>query len=372
MTHSSGAFPDRLRPERLSGMLAGGGNDPELFEAADAALRASVGDGVYLRGLVEVSSRCGRGCLYCGLRAGNPEAVRYEMSREEVVRAIRGGYGLGLRSFLLQSGELPSKSLLETVTGVLETVREEMPGTRMVLSMGELPPGLLDRLRRAGAHRYLLRMESFDPGLYARFHPEEDGTWEGRLQVLRHLRDTGWQTGTGVLVGLPGQTTESLARDLLAMREADVDMVGMGPLVPCEGTPLWEERDSLPGPDARVLLTLRMTALLRLMVPDLNIAATTALQTLATNGLERALSAGANVVMPNLTPEPYRSGYVIYPGKGTVADSPAELLDELAGRSGAMGRRLVLGDSGDPPHYGSRMRRMPRAGGGLRPGTVGR
>jgi biotin synthase len=336
----------------LADLLRGGGPDESLFAAARTTLMASVGDGVYLRGIVEISNRCRKNCLYCGLRRDNRRVRRYSMSCGEILAAIRMGYAAGLRSFLLQSGESPGAGQLDLLCDVLSSTAAEMPGVRMVLSMGELPGETLSRLRTAGAHRYLLRIEASSVELYRRFHPD-DGLHDhaARKAVLADLRGAGWQTGTGVLIGLPGQTVEHLVSDLIYMRDLDIDMCGMGPFLVHEDTPMKDLVDELPDPADRVLLTLRMIALMRLMMPSINISATTALQTLHPEGLEMGLAAGANVVMPNLTPLRYRSAYNLYQGKVHVDDGLEPMLRRLGNRCSAIGRRVIPGDPGDPLHY---------------------
>lgn len=338
--------------EQLVELLRGGGPDDDLFARARETLRSACGDGVYLRGIVEISNRCRKNCLYCGLRRDNRRVRRYSMSRGEILAAVRTGYAAGLRSFLLQSGELPVPGQIDLVCDVLSSIAAEMEGVRVVLSMGELPSAVLSRLRSAGAHRYLLRIESSTEEFYRRFHPD-DGLHDHALRksVLRELRSTGWQTGTGVLIGLPGQTVEHLASDLLYMRELDIDMCGMGPFLLHADTPMLDRADELADPRERVLLTLRMIALLRRMMPTVNISATTALQTLDPAGLEKGLAAGANVVMPNLTPPPYRGDYNLYQGKAQVDDGLQEILRRLEVRCASEGRRIVLGDPGDPGHF---------------------
>jgi biotin synthase len=340
---------------RIAELLRGGGPDESLFAAARQTLLTSVGDGVYLRGIVEISNHCRKNCLYCGLRRDNRRVRRYSMSRGEILAAIRMGYSAGLRSFLLQAGELPGPGQLDLVCDVLSSTASEMPGVRMVLSLGELPGESLARLRAAGAHRYLLRIEASSEDFYRRFHPD-DGLHDhaARKAVLADLRGSGWQTGTGVLIGLPGQTAEHLAQDLLFMRELDIDMCGMGPFLVHEDTPMRDMVDELPDPAERVLLTLRMIALARLMMPTINISATTALQTLHKEGLELGLSAGANVVMPNLTPAQYRKAYNLYQGKVQVDDGLLNLLSRLETRCAALGRRVIAGDPGDPVHFKAR------------------
>lgn len=341
--------------EELSLVLAGQGPDDRLFSAARGALFSAVGAGVYLRGLVETSNRCRKNCLYCGLRRDNTHVFRYDMSADEILAAMGTGYASGLRSFLLQSGELPDRRHLDLVEEVLRRASESMPGIRMVLSMGELPSETLSRLKKAGAHRYLLRIESSSSELYRRFHPGDMlHDHAARIGVLQNLRSSGWQTGTGVLIGLPGQTLEHLAADLVFMKDLDIDMCGMGPYLPHGDTPMKDMPGELPSPEDRILLTLRMIALARVMMPTINIAATTALQTLDPRGLEMGLDAGANVVMPNLTPSGYRREYNLYQGKVQVDDGLGEMLETLHKRCSTLGRKVMTGEAGDPVHYSLR------------------
>lgn len=311
---------------------------------------------MHLRGIVEISNACQKNCLYCGLRRDNTDVPRYSMTASEIIEALEAGWRAGLRSFLLQSGELLGERHLGTVREVLEHCRSSWGGeARMVLSLGELSPEVLDGLREAGASRYLLRIEASDRDLYGRLHPR-DGIhrWSARDACLRHLRATGWQTGSGVLVGVPWQTPLHMASDLEYLKGLDIDMCGLGPWIEHHGTPLDDYAGQAPARPARVEATLRMIALLRLLMPDINIAATTALQTLDPHGLEKGLRAGANVFMPNLTPMKYRLNYDLYEGKTSVKDSLEELLADRAARCAAIGRRLSC-SPGDPLHYLRRM-----------------
>lgn len=327
--------------------------DELLFRAARAALLRTLGSGVYLRGIVEISNACRKNCLYCGLRSGNTALERYAMSFDEIVMALEDGWRAGLRSFLLQSGELLGGEHVSLIARVLEWTRRQWgDSVRMVLSTGELPRDALERLHRAGGDRYLLRIETSDPGLYTKLHPD-DGlhSFQTRLQCLQDLREAGWQTGSGVLIGVPGQTPRHLAADLVFLRDFGIDMCGMGPWIEHADTPLFESRDEAPPRESRVGLTLRMIALLRILMPDINISATTALQTLSPRGLEAGLNAGANVFMPNLTPLAYRRKYSLYEGKTAVADSIPEVLARMTARCAAVGRHVAPGLVGDPPHF---------------------
>ncbi|MCK4503987.1 MAG: [FeFe] hydrogenase H-cluster radical SAM maturase HydE [Candidatus Aegiribacteria sp.] len=346
-----------LSRESIIRFLEGRGSDSELFEAARGTLLKSAGSGVFLRGIIELSNSCRKNCFYCGLRRDNKTFSRYTIPFDEVICVFESGYAKGLRSFLLQSGELLGDEHIDHVERLLRWVSRNLEGVRMVLSMGELPIGILERLRKAGAHRYLLRIEASTQELYERFHPG-DGLheYDDRLRSLQTIRESGWQTGTGVLIGLPGQTAENLADDLLFMKEMDIDMCGMGPYLEHDKTPLWNRRSELSQWEEREILTLRMISLLRILLPTINIAATTALQTLDPEGLEKGLMAGANVVMPNLTPIKYRKDYNLYQGKVHVEDTLDEVLKILENRCGEIGRDVKLGSPGDPLHFTNRMK----------------
>ncbi len=345
-----------LARHELVNCLKGEGPDRNLFDAADTVLRKRVGPTVYLRGLVEISNKCRKNCFYCGLRKDNNSISRYTIPFEEIVDCLESGYSKGLRSFLLQSGELLGKRHIELIERVLKWSMSNLPDVKMVLSVGELRFEEYDRLLHAGAHRYLLRIEASSPELYSKYHPpDEIHSYQARLKNLEYLRNSGWQTGTGVLIGLPGQTEEDLADDLLFMRDMDIDMIGMGPYIENRKTPLWERMNELPSTDDRILLTLRMIALSRLLMPRVNIAATTALQTVSSDGLERGLLAGANVVMPNLTPPAYRENYNLYHGKAFVGDTFEEIIENLNRRSRSIERIVDISNPGDPLHFSDRM-----------------
>lgn len=358
LERAAGGKDPELDREDLEEALSGdSGIDAMLFLAADSTLRRTCGPEVYLRGLVEFSNLCSRNCLYCGLRSGNTFLPRYTMSLEEITAVLDEGWEAGLRSFLLQSGELRGFPHTALASLVLEWAERRWGDeVRMVLSMGEYPRASLEELRKAGGDRYLLRIESSDPELFARLHLDGPSPgFQARLQCLLDLKATGWQTGSGVLIGVPGQTTAHLAGDLLFLRDLQVDMCGMGPWIEHPGTPLYEQRGLAPSREERVALTLRMTALLRILMPDINIAATTALQTLqACGGLEAGLRAGANVVMPSLTPARYRELYDLYEGRAAVPDRLHDTLAHLADQCAAIGRRLVPGVAGDPVHFSRR------------------
>ncbi|NPU85731.1 MAG: [FeFe] hydrogenase H-cluster radical SAM maturase HydE [Syntrophaceae bacterium] len=281
-----------------------------LGTAADAVRREAVGDAVYLRGIVEFSNFCRQNCLYCGLRRDNRDIIRYRMDEDAVLAAVRRIRDRDIGTVVLQSGEDPAYTRGD-LCRIVGRIRNET-GLIVTLSVGERPLEDYRAFREAGADRYLLKHETASPDLYRRLRP--GCMLEDRLRCLKDLRDLGYEVGTGNMVGLPGQTPEILADDLLLIRSLDADMLGIGPFIPHPGTPL----AGAPGGDLK--RTLRVLALARLLTRDTNIPATTALGTLHPEGRIRALRAGANIVMPDFTPETLRARYDIYPGKSTVPD----------------------------------------------------
>ena len=310
-----------------------------LYRRADAVRREHVGDEVHLRGLVEVSNHCVRGCAYCGLSTTNRDLRRYRMSPAEVVSAALLAQRLGYGTLVLQAGE----DLGLTRAWVADLVREvkETAGVAVTLSLGERPEEDLAAWREAGADRYLLRFETSDPALYSAIHPTPPGRPD-RFALLGLLAALGYEVGSGVLVGIPGQTYESLADDLLVFRQIDLDMIGVGPYIPHPATPLGRgllpaapEGEQVPADEET---TTKVVALARLLRPDANIPSTTALATMSSFGRERGLLRGANVVMPNLTPPAYRKLYDVYPGKAVPSETVEECAEELAGRFRRIGR----------------------------------
>lgn len=306
------AWLKEARPEALS----------ELWQLADQLRHERVGDEVHLRGLVEFSNHCRRGCAYCGLRLARKEIERYRMSRREIMacahEAVRRGYG----SLVLQSGEDPGIPA-EWIASLVSQVKSETP-LAITLSLGERPLTDYQLWRDAGADRYLLRFETSDKKLYHRIHPELTGLPD-RISLLRALKQMGFETGSGIMVGIPGQDYESIARDLELMRELDLDMIGLGPFVPHGDTPLARRPENFPPATRQVpatgLMACKVLALARLLRPDANIPSTTALATLdGERGRAAGLRRGANVLMPNLTPEHYRKAYQIYPEKAFLSD----------------------------------------------------
>jgi len=304
-----------------------------LWRRADEVRRAHVGNDVHLRGLIEVTNHCISQCTYCGIAACAGPLARYRMTRDEILACARQGRDFGFGTIVLQGGLDPGLTG-PFVADVIRAIKDET-GAAVTLSLGERSDEELLEWRRAGADRYLLRFETTDAELYRRIHPSLPGTVSDRIGQLLRMREMGYEIGTGVMVGIPGQTWDTLANDIWTFRDFDMDMIGIGPYLPSSRTPLAGPLAAeLAAPPAEQvpndeLTTLKTMALTRLACPDTNIPSTTALSVLdpaagRANGLRR----GANVVMPNLTPPEYRLLYDIYPGKA----APHETADALAGK----------------------------------------
>ena len=322
-----------------------------LWTRADRVRAAHVGDAVHLRGLVEVSNHCIRRCLYCGIRACSPGLERYRMTAEEILACARTAAQLGYGTAVLQAGEDPGLTR-EFVAGVVRAIKAGT-GLAVTLSLGERSDDDLLAWKAAGADRYLLRFETSDPALYRRIHPSLPGTVSDRLAQLDRMRGMGYEIGSGVMVGIPGQTWDVLARDIETFARLDIDMIGIGPYLPSPRTPLGgdgaaalraPEGDQVPNDE---LTTLKAVALTRLVCPDANLPSTTALATIdPAAGRELGLSRGANIVMPNVTPPRYRALYEIYPGKACVHETAEVCQGCLRRRIESIGRHVGAGPGG--------------------------
>lgn len=275
-----------------------------IYTAADRVRKKFVGDIVHLRGLIEFSSYCCRTCFYCGLRVANNKPKRYRMKAAEIIECAKYAVNSGLKTVVLQSGEDKFFEINDICKIVDEIKKMDVAVT---LSIGELQKHEYAALKDSGADRYLLRIETSNKQLYEKLHPGM--SYDNRTRCLYDLKELGYETGTGCLIGLPGQTIEMLADDLLFFKKLDTDMIGMGPFIPCLGTPL----EFKPGGNSDVVL--RMMALVRLLLPDINIPVTTALGVKDNDGYKKGLNCGANVIMPNVGKIEYRNLYSIYPGK---------------------------------------------------------
>lgn len=304
---------------------------------------------VHLRGLIEFGNVCEKNCLYCGLRRGNEKIARYTLSDEEVLSCARLAKDLGYGSVALQSGERSDPEFVDRVERLVREIKKIDGGSLgITLSLGEQTEETYRRWFDAGAHRYLLRIESSNEELYYRIHPHDDKhSFRRRLDCLDILKSIGYQTGTGVMVGLPYQTVDHLAADLLFFKRMDVAMVGLGPYIPHPDTPLYRLKDLVPPAEERMRMTLKMIAILRIMMPEINMVAATANQTIDPQGREKAIMAGANVIMPNLTPGEYRESYFIYPDKACVKDRPEQCSTCLDIRMAAIGHKILYNAWGD-------------------------
>jgi biotin synthase len=345
-----------------------------IFRRANEVKRQFAGNAVYLRGLIELSNICRKDCYYCGIRKSNENVQRYTLAQEEIVDKALWAWRRNFGSIVIQSGERTDKVYIDTITSALKEIRSQTDNALgITLSLGEQSLDVYEQWREAGAHRYLLRIETSSPELFRKIHPDNEAhRFEDRLKALFNLKKAGFQTGTGVMIGLPGQTIEDLADDLLFMRNFDVDMIGMGPYIPHIDTPMgkgmesrgtgmesrgtgMESRgtgmESLPSPSERFELSLRMIALARIMMKDVNIAASTAMQVLDPDGRIKAILAGANVFMPNMTPKAFADNYNLYDGKPAVNDDPMVIVKELEKRLAAFGEIIGYGKWGDSKHY---------------------
>jgi len=292
------------------------------------------GKKVYVRGLIEYTNYCKNDCYYCGIRKSNSNAERYRLSKEEIMECCKNGYELGFRTFVLQGGE-DGYFTRERMVEIVREIRQMYPDCAITLSIGERKFEDYKAFREAGANRYLLRHETADSEHYHILHPSVM-TLENRKECLRQLKELGYQTGAGFMVGSPGQTPESLAKDLCFLEELQPEMVGIGPFVPHRDTPFAEyERGS-------VELTLFLLSVIRILLPKTLLPATTALGTVDSTGREKGLQAGANVVMPNLSPLTTRKKYELYDEKICTGEEAAECLSCLSRRIESAGYKMVL------------------------------
>jgi len=325
----------------------------KIFEKAYATKLKYIGNKVHLRGLIEFSNICSKNCLYCGIRRGNKKIQRYTLSDEEVLERVQFAWKSNFGSVVLQSGELSNKKFTNRINHLLQEIkRTTNKEIGITLSCGEQSENTYKQWFESGAQRYLMRIESSNIELYHKIHPNnKTHSFENRIIALRLIQKCGYQAGTGVMIGLPFQTLEHLADDLLFFREIDVDMVGMGPYIEHKDTPLYHYSDQLLPKKERFDLTLKMIAILRIMMKDINIAATTALQSIDPIGREKALKAGANIIMPNITPQKYRKNYLLYEDKPCVDEDAEECIKCLEMRVQLAGDTISYGEWGNSQHH---------------------
>lgn len=316
--------------------------DKELFASAVDIREKAYGKDVYIRGLIEISSYCKNDCYYCGIRKSNDKAQRYRLSREEILECCVTGYDLGFRTFVLQGGEDPYFTD-ERICSIVEEIKERFPDCAVTLSLGEKSRESYQQYFDAGADRYLLRHETAGADHYKKLHPE-DLSQEHRMQCLQDLKEIGYQVGSGFMVGSPYQKTEDLISDLRFLQELQPDMIGIGPFITHQDTPF---REFTSG---ELTLCLRMVAILRHLFPEVLLPATTALGTIHPNGRELGLLAGANVVMPNLSPVGVREKYSLYDNKICTGEEAAECRGCLENRVASAGFQIVV-DRGDRKNF---------------------
>jgi biotin synthase len=325
----------------------------KIRKAAWKMMIARCGPNVYYRGLIEFSNICGGDCFYCGIRRSNAAVKRYRLAMGDILAAAKWCAEQGYGSVVFQSGERQDDDFIDFVVAMVKTVKTEsripeLPeGLGITLCVGEQTAETYRRFFDAGAHRYLLRIETSNPVLFKKIHPASQ-SFETRVNCLKLLRDTGFQVGTGVMIGLPRQTNEDLADDIGFFIDHDIDMIGMGPFIPHEATPLGSA-ECLPE-EERLQQSLLMIAVTRLSMPDINIAATTALQALDPVGREKGLTFGANIIMPQLTPLEVRHDYLLYPGKPCLDESAAQCRNCLEARIRTTGLHIGYNKSGDSLH----------------------
>lgn len=328
-----------LTKEEITSLLCDSSFDNELFKAADRVREKYVGNEVHLRALIEFSNVCGQNCQYCGLRAENKKTERYCLDENTIIDFAEKAVSYGYKTVVLQSGENNAYTVKQ-ITGIIKKIKNL--GLSLTLSIGEKTFDEYQSYKESGADRYLLRIETTDKNLYTKLHPGM--SFENRLRCLYDLKKLDYEVGTGCLVGLPEQSLQSLADDILFFKELDADMIGVGPFIPNPNTPLKDEKGGTFN------LALKVMAITRLVLPDINIPATTAMETLNPDGRIIALQSGANVVMPNVTEGDYRRKYELYPGKICVYDTPAKCKNCVNSKITSIGR-TVSSQHGKSRHF---------------------
>lgn len=325
----------------------------KLWQMADEVRKRNVGDAVHLRGLIEISNICARDCGYCGISAGNTELERYRMPEEEILDCAREAVSFGYGTVVMQAG-VDYGIDKDWMTGLIRRIKSETE-LAVTLSLGERTEEEYLAWKDAGADRYLLRFETSNKELYDKIHPRLPGESSDRISILRRLKEIGYEAGSGVMIGIPGQTYEDLANDILLFKTLDLDMIGVGPYIPHHATPLGKPGEvtyaaageQVPNTEG---MTYKVIALARLVCPLANIPSTTALATLNTDtGRELGLSRGANIVMPNMTPRKYRAMYEIYPAKACIDETAADCRSCMSRRILSIGRTVGKG-RGDSPN----------------------
>lgn len=327
-----------LSDEELTALITRESDDKDLFAAADAVRQEHYGTDVFLRGLIEFTNVCQNDCYYCGIRKSNAQAQRYRLTQEQILHSCENGYRMGFRTFVLQGGEDP-RNTDAWVCSMVDKIKTAHPDCAVTLSIGEQSRASYQAYFDAGADRYLLRHETASDAHYRRLHPEEMSL-ANRKRCLFDLKDIGYQVGAGFMVGSPWQTSKELVADLRFLQELQPDMIGIGPFIPHHETPFADKQSGT------LELTLRMLSILRLLFPYVLLPATTALGTISPIGRELGLKAGANVMMPNLTPTDARKHYDLYDNKICMDEEAAKCRLCQEGRVRSVGYQIVS-DRGD-------------------------
>ncbi len=326
-----------LSDEEFAALLetASANDEAYLAQCARQVREKYYGKDVYIRGLIEFTNHCRNNCYYCGIRRDNKNAMRYRLSAEQILSCCDSGYQLGFRTFVLQGGE-DAYFTDERLCGLIREIKGRHSDCAVTLSIGEREKSSFIKLFEAGADRYLLRHETADKSHYEQLHPGEM-SHSHRLQCLRDLKSIGYQVGCGMMVGSPGQRTEHIIKDLRLLQEFQPEMVGIGPFIPQHDTPFGQEKAGTAA------MTLRLLSIIRLLLPNVLLPATTALGTIDPTGREKGLMAGANVLMPNLSPTDVRQKYALYDNKICTGEEAAECVRCLAARVETTGYRIVIG-----------------------------
>lgn len=347
--------------ENLMTLLGAKGADALLIlnKGSEVKLK-QVGNRVFFRGLIELSNVCEKDCFYCGIRKSNDAVTRYNLTDDEVLEAARFASRERYGSIVIQSGEVTNEAFVIRIERLIREIKHQSNNQLgITLSLGEQTEEVFQRWFDAGAHRYLLRIESSNPELYLKMHPDDGHhLFQQRLDALKAVQRTGFQTGTGIMIGTPWQTMEDLANDLLFFKDFDVDMVGMGPFIEHDDTPFKNHSADLLPLSERFNLSLKMVAILRMLMPDINIAATTALQAIDPLGREKAVKAGANIIMPNITPGKYRNSYLLYNNKPCTNEEPEQCTGCLDARLALAEGEIGYGEWGDSEHFKRKIGRL--------------
>lgn len=330
---------EHFTDKELEGLLATAKYDEELRRRALALRRKIYGNKIFVRGLIEFTNFCQNDCYYCGIRCGNKKAERYRLTQKEILDCCEKGYALGFRTFVLQGGEDAFFSDAVLVP-IVQEIKKKFPDVAITLSVGERSKASYQKLFKAGAERYLLRHETADENHFAKLHPERQKL-STRLECLKNLKEIGYVVGSGFMVGSPFQTLKNLVQDIRFLQNLQPEMIGIGPFISHKDTIFKNE------PNGDLQLTLRLLAILRILFPYVLLPATTALGTLAENGRELGMEYGANVLMPNLSPQDIRKKYNLYDNKIYDGDEDALQLANLQKRMAKAGWEIVI-DRGDP------------------------